>query len=128
MAMTPLQALVDGVPPARGPLCVIDWSDQLARAEADLHITVLITIFGPDAGRAILDIQIIKTAVANSFNLDRDTMVLKRLHMDILLAENEETMSRLAHAGPSPGMGDYGSIVDGGRDSRSPRVLPCHPW
>lgn len=69
-------SLDDGVPPACGPPCVIDWTDQFARVEADLRTVMLITVFGSVATSAINDLEMIKTAVASSFNLDWDTMVL----------------------------------------------------
>lgn len=102
-------ALNDGVPPASGPPCVIDWSDQLARAETDLRTAVIVTVVGSCAGPAMSGLDAVKIMVAHSLNLAYDTMVLRRSHVDgvfVLLGEDDATVSRLVHAGPFPGPGD----------------------
>ena len=57
----------DGVPPAQGPPCIINWSAQLARAEADLRRAVLVTVVGNITGIATDDL---KAVVANAFVLN----------------------------------------------------------
>lgn len=122
----------DGVPLARGPPCVIDLSDQLARVEADLRTAVLITVFGSDASRAINDIEKIKSMVASSFNLDRDSLVLKLSHMEsvfILFAGDEENGGMPDSVRTSIEIGGvYGCTANDGQDRHSLGVLPCHPW
>lgn len=104
-------ALNDGIPPARGlrPACVIDWSNHLARAEADLRLAMLVTVVSLSAGPAMDDLEATKAMVASSFNLARDNLVLRRCHIEnvyILLVEDEATVSRLVHADPISGPGE----------------------
>ncbi|KAK3120200.1 hypothetical protein QOZ80_9AG0683540 [Eleusine coracana subsp. coracana] len=95
-------------PPTQGPPCVINWSDRLARAEADLRLAVLVTAVGSGAGPAIDDLEAVKAVVASSFDLNRDMLVLRWSQVAsvyILFAGDEATVSRLVHSGPTPGSG-----------------------
>lgn len=95
----------DGVPPALGPPCVIDWSGQLARAEADLRLAVLVTVISSNP----VDLATAMAAVNEAFNLDGNTSVLRRSHMEnvfILFVADEATVSSLIHAGPTTGPGE----------------------
>lgn len=77
------------ISPARGPPCVIDWSEQVARAAADLRSAVLVTVVGTGGGPAMDDLN-------KSFDLNRATMVLRRSHLAsvfILFTDNEATDS-----------------------------------
>nr|CAB3484498.1 unnamed protein product [Digitaria exilis] len=88
--------------------CVIDWSDQLTRAEADLRTAVFVTLIGSASGPGTNDLEIAKAAVSGTFNLNRDTLVLRRSHVPgtfILLSGDEATASRLVQAGPASGPG-----------------------
>ncbi|CAO2148695.1 unnamed protein product [Urochloa humidicola] len=96
----------DGVPLAHGPPCIIDWSTQLARAEADLRRAVLVTIVSNIAGIATDDL---KTVVANAFVLNSESLEFRRSSCDhnyIMFVEDEATITRLTNAGPTPGPGD----------------------
>ncbi|CAN6180302.1 unnamed protein product [Urochloa humidicola] len=96
----------DGAPPARGPPCVIDWSTQLARAEADLRQSVFVTVVGDISGLAIEDL---KAVVTNAFVLNPDSLEFRRSghdHTYIMFVEDEATITRITNAGPTPGPGD----------------------
>ncbi|CAN6227693.1 unnamed protein product [Urochloa humidicola] len=101
---TPL-APDDGVPPAHGPPCIIDWSAQLTRAEAELRRAVIVTVVGEIEGIAISQP---KEIVANSFVLNTESMEFRRSSRDhtfIIFVEDEATITRLTNAGPTPGPG-----------------------
>ncbi|CAN6284591.1 unnamed protein product [Urochloa humidicola] len=93
----------EGIPPAHGPPCIIDWSAQFARAEANLRRAVLVTIVGNIVGIAIDDL---KTVVVNSFVLNPDSVEFRRSskdHVFIMFVEDEATITRITSAGPMPG-------------------------
>ncbi|CAN6323577.1 unnamed protein product [Urochloa humidicola] len=95
----------DGISPARGPPCVIDWSIKLARAEADLRLAVFVTVVGDIAG---LDTEELKEVVATAFVLNPESLVFRRSsqdHIYIMFVEDEATIIRITNAGPIPGSG-----------------------
>ncbi|CAN6231513.1 unnamed protein product [Urochloa humidicola] len=100
-------AMDDGVPPAHSPPCIIDWSAQLTRAEADLRRrAVFVTVAGNIAGLAMDDIKMV---VANSFVLNPESLEFRRScheHTFIMFMEDEDTIARVTNAGPTPGPGD----------------------
>lgn len=107
---TPLPTPVaeDGIPLARGPPCIIDWSEHLARAEAELHKAVFVTVLQPGDVPFDGDLEVAKMAVASAFDLERDTLALRRASqaaMFILFLEAEATVGRLVNAGPTSGLG-----------------------
>ncbi|CAO2163824.1 unnamed protein product [Urochloa humidicola] len=95
----------DGVSPARGPPCVIDWSTHLARAEADLRRAVFVTVVGDISGLTTMDL---KEVVASAFVLNPDSLEFRRSSQDhtyIMFVEDDATIVRITNAGPTPGSG-----------------------
>ncbi|GJN37088.1 hypothetical protein PR202_gb26010 [Eleusine coracana subsp. coracana] len=97
-------ALNDGASPARAPPCIIDWSDHLERAQADLWRAVFVTVYGDHPNISIEDL---KQTIASRFDLFVDTLVLHRAGIDlyILFVDDEATAVRLESAGPPQGSG-----------------------
>lgn len=96
--------LDDGVSLAQGPPCVIDWSDKVARAEANLRTAVLITVVESGTGPAIDDLEVVKATVASSFNLVTRWCysALTSLASTFCSPSTEPGCLRLVHARPTP--------------------------
>lgn len=81
----------------------MDWSNKMARAETDLRRAVLVTMLCSGPSSVTVDVDTAKAAVAGAFNLDINTLVLRRSHLEgvfIPLAADEATASRLIRTNP----------------------------
>ncbi|GJM95724.1 hypothetical protein PR202_ga12501 [Eleusine coracana subsp. coracana] len=93
----------DGASPTRGPPCIIDWSDRLERAAADMRRAIIVLVFGDHPPVTPDDI---KAIMAARFSLNLVSLEAKQAGEDTMffvVVDTEETAARLVDSRPSIG-------------------------
>lgn len=91
--------------------CVIDWSDHLEQAAADMHRAVIVSIFGDHLP---LTTDETKETMAVCFSLYRATLEAKHVGDDIffVFVSDEDTGAMVVDASPSTGsVGSVGLVI-----------------